>query len=116
MTTAIGQVPHRADITVITNALPCEVTTTEVHGYSTGDFVRLTNLNGVMPAPQHGSTQLDGHKYRIIVTSTTAFTLQNPITFDPIDSTGYETYNSGGYCNLVAQTFYYYGDSTDVPT
>ena len=113
---AIGQIPHRAFITNITNALPCEVFTTEEHGYRTFDFVRLTNLNGCMPPPNNGSAELDGNRYRIVVTSSTSFTLQNPTTYEPIDSRLYEVYRQGGFCNRIAQDFYYYGDRSDVPT
>lgn len=115
-TQAIGQIPHRSDILNITNSLPCEVTTTEEHGYRTFDFVRLTNLNGVMPPPQNGEDELNNNRYRIVVTGTNTFTLQDPITYEPIDSTTFVPYGQGGYCNRIATTFYYYGDSTDVPT
>lgn len=110
MAQAIGQIPHRSFIENITNALPCEVFTTEEHGYSTFDFVRLTNLNGCMPPPHHGSSELDGNRYRIVVTSTTSFTLQDAITYEPIDSRTYQAYVEGGYCNRIANNFYYYGE------
>lgn len=101
-----GQTPRRANITAITNALPCEVTTSAVHGYTTGDFVRLTDLNGAMPT-HRGEDPLNNYKFRIIVNSTTSFTLQDPITHDPIDSTNYTPYVTGGYCNLVNTDFTY---------
>lgn len=104
-----GQISRRANISNISNALPCEVTTSAAHGYSTHDFVRLTDLNGSMPVPR-GEDPLNNYKFRIIVTSTTTFTLQDPITHDPIDSLLYTPYVEGGYCNLVEDTFYYHGE------
>lgn len=106
---AIGQLPHRVDIEEISLAYPCIVTTTDAHGFSTFDFVRFTNLNGLMPPPQHGADQINGNKYRIIVLSDTTFKIQNAITFQDIDSTHYTPYTTGGSANLVENSFYYYG-------
>lgn len=103
----IGQIPERVNIVNITNALPCEVTTEIVHGFANKSFVRLTDLNGAMPVPR-GEDELNNNKYRIIVTDLTTFTLQDPITFLPIDSTTFPPYVSGGSCNLVQQTFIFY--------
>lgn|SRR3990167_4654039 len=105
----MGQTAHRSDITAITTALPCAVTTSAVHGYSTGDFVRLTDLNGAMPIPR-GQDPLNNFRWRIIVTSTTAFTLKHPVTDEPVDSTNYPPYVSGGYCNRVETSFVYNDD------
>lgn len=105
-----GQEARRATMLSVSLSDPCVITTTEAHGFSTGDFIRLTNLNGVMPVP-HGADQLNTNRYRIVVTGTHTFTLQDPITFKPIDSTNFTPYTSGGNVNLIAQTFIYYGDS-----
>jgi len=105
----MGQIPRRADISDITNELPCVVTTVEDHEYSNYDFVRLTDLNGAMPVAR-GEDPLNNYKFRIIVTGSTTFYLQDPITFKPIDSTNYPPYVEGGYCNLVEQNFTYYND------
>ena len=107
---AIGQLPHRATILSVSIGFPCVITTTEAHGYSTHDFIRLTNLNGMMPVP-HGADQLNGNKYRIIVTGDDTFTLQDPITFIDIDSSTFTPYTSGGNANLVENTFYFYGEA-----
>ena len=115
-TQAIGQLAHRCDILSVSLSKICEIQTTTEHGYSSYQFVRLTNLGTTMPPPQHGATQLDGDRYRIIVTDVDKFIIEDPTTFDYIDSTDYTPYTEGGYCNLIEQTFYYYGDSTDVPT
>lgn len=107
---AIGQLPHRSDILSITNARPCAITTSAEHGYSTFDFVRLTDLNGSMPVPR-GEDPLNNNRYRIIVTGVDSFTIQDPITFEPIDSTLYPPYVTGGYCNLIETTYFYYGEA-----
>lgn len=104
-----GQIPHRSDIESISNSLPCIITTTEEHGYSTGGFVRLTNLNGMMPI-HHGEDQLNNNRYKIVVTDVDEFYIRNPITGQDIDSTNFTPYVEGGYCNLIATNFVYYGD------
>mgnify|MGYP001616628791 CR=1 FL=1 len=103
----IGQLTERVPIVGITNSLPCEVTTEFAHGFPNKSFVRLTDLNGAMPIPR-GEDPLNNYKFRIIVTGDVTFTLQNPITFVPIDSTTYPPYIEGGSCNLVQQTFIFY--------
>lgn len=105
----MGQTPHRSDITAISNALPCAVTTTEEHGYSTGDFVRLTDLNGAMPIPR-GEDPLNNYRWEITVTGVDTFTLKYPVTHEPVDSTNFTPYVSGGYCNRIEDNFYYNAD------
>ena len=108
---AVGQIPHRAILLSMSIGFPCIITTTEAHGYSTHDFIRLTNLNGMMPAPQHGADQLNGNRYRIIVTGADTFKIQDPITYQDIDSTNFPPYITGGNVNLVEPTFYFYGEA-----
>ena len=107
---AVGQVPKRSTMLSMSLADPCIITTTEAHGYSTYDFIRFTNLNGMMPSPQNGADQINGNKYRIVVTATDAFKIQDPITFEDIDSTNFTPYVGGGAVNLVENTFYFYGE------
>jgi hypothetical protein len=114
MTTPIGQLTERVNIVNITNALPCEVTTDTDHGFSNKSFVRLTDLNGAMPV-QRGEDPLNNYKFRIILTGLTTFTLQDPITFLPVDSTNYPPYVTGGSCNLVQPTFIYYPAEQEFP-
>ena len=102
----MGQTAYRADITGISSADPCEVTTSAAHEYSTGDFVRLTDLNGAMPV-HRGEDQLNNKRYKIVVTDTDKFTLKDPITFEDIDSTAFTPYVTGGYCNLIQTLFEY---------
>jgi len=106
---AIGQIPHRSEILTVSIGYPCVITTTAAHGYRTFDFIRLSNLNGLMPAPQHGADQLNSNKYRIIVLSEDTFLIQDPITFQDIDSTNFPPYTTGGNVNLVENTFFFYG-------
>ncbi len=108
--TAIGQLPHRAEILSISLSNPCVITTTEAHGFSTFSFVRLTNMNGLMPVPQHGADQLNNNRYRIVVLGDNTFKIQNPITYQDIDSTNFTPYTEGGSANLVEDTFYFYGE------
>ena len=105
----MGQIPHRADIVSISNALPCVVETDDEHEFSTFDFVRLTDLNGMMPVPR-GQDPLNNYRFRIVVIDDFSFSLQNPITFLPIDSTLYPPYVSGGYCNRIETSFVYHDE------
>lgn len=109
----IGQIPRRVPIVNITNSLPCEVTTEFEHGFPNKSFVRLTDLNGAMPVPR-GEDPLNNYKFRIIVTGFFTFTLQDPITFLPVDSTNYPPYVTGGSCNLVQSTFIFYPSPSQV--
>lgn len=105
----MGQIPRRANIINISNALPCEVTTEEEHGFFTGDFVRLTDLNGSMPVPR-GEDPLNNNRYRIIVTDVNKFTLRYPVTNQPVDSSNFTPYVEGGSCNLIETNYIYYND------
>lgn len=107
MSAPIGQLSERVPIVHITNSLPCEVMTAFDHGFPNKSFVRLTDLNGAMPVPR-GEDPLNNYKFRIIITGTTTFTLQDPITFAPVDSTLYPPYVEGGSCNLVQQNYVFY--------
>lgn len=106
---AIGQLPFRAEILTVSIGFPCIITTTSAHGYHSFDFIRLTNLNGLMPSPKHGVDQLNSNRYRIIVTGDDSFKLQDPITYEDIDSTNYPPYTQGGNANLIEKDFYFYG-------
>jgi len=105
----MGQTAMRANITGITNANPCIVTIDDNPGYETGNFVRLTDLNGVMPVPR-GEDPLNNYRWKIILLTDTTFSLKHPVTDFPVNSTNYPPYVSGGYCNLVETNFFYHGD------
>ena len=97
---------YTKDISSISKANPCVVTTSEEHGYSTNDFVRITNC-GNAGNSNFGMSLLTRNKYKIKVIDTTSFSLHNPVTGNNIDSTTYETYVSDGKVNLI-RTLYQY--------
>lgn len=108
----LGQAVHRANIVNVTNSYPCSVEHDLEDGFDTFDFVRITDLNGMMPIPR-GQDQINNYRYRIIVTSPFTFDLQDATTYEYIDSTGYTPYVSGGSVNRVPTNFYYRGDEND---
>lgn len=76
-------VPNRQNISTISQANPCSITTTQNHGYQNGIFVRVvfpgSNLNwGMQP--------LSNNNYPINVTGSTTFTI-------PVDSTKFTAFN-----------------------
>lgn len=107
MSSPIGQLTFRKEISDITNGNPCTVTTAEDHEFPTHSFVRLTDLNSSIPTPR-GMDPLNNYRFRIVVTGDTTFTLQDPITYADIDSTNYPPYVSGGSANLIATEFIFY--------
>ncbi len=109
MSATIGQIPRRSNVLGITNANPCVVTIDVNPGYVTGDFVRLTDLNGAMPNPR-GEDPLNNYRWKITLLSDTTFSLKYPVTNLPVDSSNFTPYVEGGYCNLIDQNFYYHGD------
>jgi hypothetical protein len=107
MTAPIGQLPDRAVIINITNSLPCTITTEDPHFFPMKSFVRFTDLNGAMPVPR-GEDELNNKKFRVIPTGDNTFYIQDPITFQDIDSTTFPPYVEGGSANLVQPNFVYY--------
>ena len=104
-----GQENKRQDISAITQANPCQVTTDSAHGYLTGMLVRFTDLNGDIPVDR-GMYPLNNKRFEIFVDSTTTFVLKDPITHEKIDSTNFPAYVTGGFCNLIETTFEYEGE------
>ena len=104
-----GQEVIRYDISGISNANPCVITTSVANEFVTGNFVRLTDMNGSIPTLR-GMDQINNKKFRIIVLSNTTCSLQDPITFEDINSTNYTPYIEGGSINLVQNEFIYSGD------
>ncbi len=103
----VGQIPRRALISNVTNATRCQVTTIGAHGFTSRDFIRITDLDGCMPI-RRGMDELNNNLYRIVVDSDTTFLLQDPTTFDYIDSTLYAPYVTGGRCNLDNHTYIFH--------
>ncbi len=105
----MGQIPRRSNILSISNANPCVVGIDVNPGYLTGDFVRLTDLNGAMPIPR-GEDPLNNYRWKITLLSDTTFSLKYPVTDIPVDSTNFTPYVTGGYCNLIQRDFNYLND------
>ncbi len=99
--TAGGVPAFRANISGITQADPCVVTTSGAHGFQTNQMVRITDLGNVGPGvAARGMNELNNNRYLITVLSSTTFSLRDPITDEPIDSTGFPAYVSGGKCDI----------------
>lgn len=104
-----GQTPVRALISGVTNAERCEVTTSTDHGFTTGDFVRVTDLNGCIKTPPgpRGMDQINDKLFLVYVTGATTFLLRDYTTHQYIDSTNYTPYIQGGRVNLDHHDFNY---------
>lgn len=113
MSAPIGQLTERLAITNISSGFPCEITTDLDHHFANKSFVRITDINSAIPVLR-GMDELNNGKFRIIVTGTNTFFIQDPITFEFIDSTNYPPYVEGGSCNLVQETFIYYPSADQV--
>ncbi|MBA7555496.1 hypothetical protein ES705_48160 [subsurface metagenome] len=74
-----------AAITGASEADPCVITAV-AHGFSTGDQIKITNVEGM--------TELNNRLYKITVLTADTFSL------DGINSTGYTTWTSGGVCTI----------------
>jgi len=98
-----GGVPaFRASISAVSKADPCVVTTSAAHGFQDEQIVRITDL-GDVGVSNRGMGQLDGNRYRITVTASTTFSLKDPVTDEPIDSTDYTTWVAGGRCTVESR-------------
>lgn len=97
--TSGGATAYRSLISGVTQANPCVVTTTAVHGLQTNQLVRVSDLGPDMPTAR-GMDQLNNNRYRIVVINTTSFSLKDPITDDAIDSTSFTAWVAGGRIDL----------------
>lgn len=93
-----GQATSHATISGITQADPC-VVTHSTYTFQTNQIVRFTDL-GNCGAVQHGMDELNNNRYRIVVLSPTTFSLKDVITGEPIDSTLFTAYVTGGRLTL----------------
>lgn len=93
-----GQATSHATISGITQADPC-VVTHSAYTFQTNQIVRFTDL-GDCGAVSHGMDQLNNNRYKIVVLSSTTFSLKDVITGEPIDSTAFTAYVSGGRITL----------------
>lgn len=92
--TAGGVSSRHATISGITQADPC-VITHSAYTFQDNQVVRITDLGSDMPTAR-GMDQLNNNRYRITVVDSTHFSLKDVITGEPIDSTSYTAYVSGG--------------------
>ena len=102
----MGQTPRRSNIVAISNSDPCIVEIDVNPGYVTGDFIRLTDLNGMVPVPR-GMDPLNNYRFKIVLETDTTFKIKHPVTDEYVDSTNYPVYTEGGSCNLVNSNFVY---------
>lgn len=89
--TSGGPVEAIFKISAVTKANPVVVTTITDNGFQTGQTVMITDLGG-----KRGMDQINNMRYKIVVLTPTMFSLQDIVTGDPIDSTNFTTYVSGG--------------------
>jgi len=75
-------------ITGITRAHPGVVTTSAAHGYSTGNQIHLSGIDGM--------SELNGTTHAITVLTTTTFSI-------PVNTNGFTSYAGGGTANRHAQ-------------
>lgn len=93
-----GQATSHATISGITQADPC-VIAHSAYTFQNNQIVRLTNL-GDCGAVQHGMDELNNNRYKITIVDATHFSLKDVITGEPIDSTTFTAYVSGGIITL----------------
>lgn len=96
--TSGGQSTSHATISGITAADPC-VITHSTFTFQTNQIVRLTDL-GDVGVTNRGMAQLNNNRYKIVVLTSTTFSLKDVITGEPIDSTAFTAYVSGGRITL----------------
>jgi hypothetical protein len=92
--TSGGVSSRHATISGITAADPC-VITHSTYTFQTNQVVRITDLGNVGNADR-GMEQLNNNRYSIVVLSATTFSLKDVVTGEPIDSTAFTAYVSGG--------------------
>lgn len=80
-------------ITGATKANPCVVTTSAAHGYSDGDEVFISGVQGM--------TDISEQRFIVDVLTTTTFSLKDQVTGAAIDSTSFSTYTSGGAVSRI---------------
>lgn len=93
-----GQATSHATISGITQADPC-VVTHSAYTFQTNQIVRITDL-GNTGVSDRGMGPLNNNRFRIVVLSSTTFSLKDVITGEPIDSTSFTAYVSGGRITL----------------
>jgi hypothetical protein len=80
-------VPAAITISGVTAANPGVVTTAAPHGLVTGEIVNIASVVGM--------TQLNNNRYKVIVLTSTTFSLEDT-QGNPVDATAFTAYTSGG--------------------
>jgi hypothetical protein len=80
------------DITSATAADPVVATETS-HGRTTGDIIEIADCDEM--------TELNGNQYQITSLTADTFSLQDPLTGEDIDGTGYDAETTGGTYTLA---------------
>jgi hypothetical protein len=65
-------------------------------------MVRITDLGSDVPVAR-GMDQLNNNRYQIIVLAVNTFSLLDPITLDPVDSTGFTAWVAGGRVDVESR-------------
>ncbi len=95
-----GQATSHSTISGITQADP-GVVTHSAYAFQDNQIVRLTNLGEIGPGvASHGMGPLNNNRFKITVLSPTTFSLKDPISGEPIDTTSFPAYVSGGIITL----------------
>lgn len=89
-----GQATSQATISGITAADP-GVVTHSAFTFQTNQIVRLTDLGNV-GVTDRGMGPLNNNRYKIVVLSSTTFSLKDPVTGEPVDTSAFPAYVSGG--------------------
>jgi hypothetical protein len=79
-------------ITGITAANPA-VVTSNAHGYTSGDWIKLADIEGM--------TELNGRTASVTVLNANTFSLKDPLTGANIDATAYDAWTAGGTASRV---------------
>jgi len=100
-----GGVPaFRALISGVSQADPCVVTTSAPNSFQSDQIVRITDLGNVGPgAAARGMDPLNNNRFLITVINSTSFSLRDVITDEPIDSTSFPAWVSGGRCDIESR-------------
>lgn len=96
--TSGGVATSHATISAISAADPC-VVTHSAYTFQTNQIVRITDLGNV-GVSDRGMGQLNNNRYKIVVLGATTFSLKDVITGEPIDSSAFTAYVSGGRITL----------------
>lgn len=98
-----GATDYEALISGVSTADSCVVTTAAVHGYQTGQIVRITDLGNDMPT-ERGMEQINNKRFKILVVDTSNFSLLDVVTGEAIDSTTYTAWVAGGRVMLESRS------------